>query len=463
MESKYTRSQDKPLIGNLDIPCKLPSTVLPTNGDVIRAFYFIRKLSMREKDSNKVPSFNETKSVLIPDITSLWTHPNGCLPYVNNDRITHKIKSLIDEVIKMQAQPKNSLNSPAYIRKISAFNDNCGKLFDICTCDPDNYTLWQKKIVCPCEFDRRVPVKELSFLLDQRSTRKQHISASTDKKEERSNLRKLAAANRMNHPNQPSTSKTCMLDDAQIFSSEDDSIQSSEEIYSDENSSSTSDVSPKRRKLDLSVMSQEISVVAAKKLSSIRSTSELINVAADNLGVPMAKRSYITVYRQNLKTRQTLLDEGLIKLRNAVYHQICFDGKKLFDRERLAVLSNFLDGSFFIALKTFRKNEKTTGENCFNAIKSLIERDVYKNIVCLMSDTTSLNTGLRKGICSRFSRDINENFGHDITILECLFHCLEIYLSDIIKAFDGSTKSPDSLEEGTVLDVAVATSPRTIL
>ena len=176
-------------------------------------------------------------------------------------------------------------------------------------------------------------------------------------------------------------------------------------------------------------------------------------MAAKNLGEPEAKRHYSNVYRNQIKSRFKFLEEDRTKLRNAVFHQLCFDGKKLFDRERLAIISNFIDGTIFTALKTFRKTERVTGENCFNSIKQLVEEEIYQNIICLMSDTTALNTGSKQGICTRLSNDINKNFGHDVMVLECLYHTNELYLKEVIKAFDGDTASPETLEEGAVFNL----------
>ena len=76
-----------------------------------------------------------------------------------------------------------------------------------------------------------------------------------------------------------------------------------------------------------------------------------------------------------------------------------------------------------MALKTLHQTEKADGENCFSAIKTLGEAGVYQNILCVMSDTTYLNTVVRKGICSRVKIDLNKNYGDDTLCLECSYHC----------------------------------------
>ena len=51
-------------------PADLSQDVPPTNGDVIRGFYYIRPLQMQATEH--VLSLNETNAKLAPAITNLW-------------------------------------------------------------------------------------------------------------------------------------------------------------------------------------------------------------------------------------------------------------------------------------------------------------------------------------------------------------------------------------------------------
>ena len=93
-----------------------------------------------------------------------------------------------------------------------------------------------------------------------------------------------------------------------------------------------------------------------------------------------------------MKLQKTLLTGNDVKLRNALFHQLCFDAKKIFEKERLAALSHFCTGSFFTALKTFRKEKSFTGENCSIALKELVDPDVLQHVICILTDTTVVNT-----------------------------------------------------------------------
>ena len=78
---------------------------------------------------------------------------------------------------------------------------------------------------------------------------------------------------------------------------------------------------------------------------------------------------------------------------------------------------------------------------------------LLKTLICIMSDTTAVNTGIHRGAVTRIANHCNQNFGHDVMTLECLYHCIELLLGDVITAFDGDTKSPETLVENAVFNL----------
>ena len=95
----------------------------------------------------------------------------------------------------------------------------------------------------------------------------------------------------------------------------------------------------------------------------------MLDCGAEQLNAPDAKRHHTTFYRHSMKLQKNLLTGNDVKLRNVLVHQLCFDEKKIFEKERLAAPSHFCTGSFFTTLKTFRKEKNITGENCSIALK----------------------------------------------------------------------------------------------
>ena len=109
-------------------PKKLPNDKLPTNRQVLQLYYFAREKMMKEADTTKVPTFNQTKSIVIDVVKSLWD--KASLPYVGDDRISQMLYNLFDNVCKLQSQPKDRQNSPSFLKKFDSFWTKFSELFE---------------------------------------------------------------------------------------------------------------------------------------------------------------------------------------------------------------------------------------------------------------------------------------------------------------------------------------------
>ena len=95
-----------------------------------------------------------------------------------------------EKVVCLQLNPRASTrSSKCYINGLKLpkhsiiSEDWLEKLFDLskCRCDiPDCFTTYKGKLFCNCKFDDRVPEKEISFLKDQRLSRKMILTSSKD-------------------------------------------------------------------------------------------------------------------------------------------------------------------------------------------------------------------------------------------------------------------------------------------
>ena len=98
-------------------------------------------------------------------------------------RLTIESKS-IHKKLKMLHQRFEVARKSAKKRKHSSISEGwLEKLFDLskCRCDiPDCFTTYKGKLFCNCKFDDRVPEKEISFLKDQRLSRKMILTSSKD-------------------------------------------------------------------------------------------------------------------------------------------------------------------------------------------------------------------------------------------------------------------------------------------
>ena len=157
-----------------EFPVDLSQNVLPTNGDILRGFYHICQQQMQTRDC--VPSLNKTNAKLVPAIMNLWV--KASLPHTTDKRLAQMIKELLNKLKSIQSQPKDRLQSPAYLKKLEGLKQDLSTLFDItsCKCRFDLSTpVHNGKVTCIHPFDKQIPERELPFVLDQRMQRRMVI------------------------------------------------------------------------------------------------------------------------------------------------------------------------------------------------------------------------------------------------------------------------------------------------
>ena len=136
-----------------------------------------------------------------------------------------------------------------------------------------------------------------------------------------------------------------------------------------------------------------------------------------------------------------------------------YDGKKVNGRERMVVLVQFSDESGnkvekFIAIKTFDKEDAITGQQLFSTMtEELFTDSLLDKVQSVLSDTTAVNTGSKKGINTRLREFFKNKMGRDIHPFECLFHVLELNLNHFIKSQQGDRKSANKMQAGSVYDL----------
>ncbi|CAK8680277.1 unnamed protein product [Clavelina lepadiformis] len=120
----------------------------------------------------KAPVFNDVKEKVVQDVADLWM--KASLPIASLIRIETKLKELIKKFNLTRKRAKK-------IKKCNIFNENrLTNLFNICKCKcsmEENPSLKNKKLACSCDFEDRIPSKEIDFLKDQRTTRKMIMSS----------------------------------------------------------------------------------------------------------------------------------------------------------------------------------------------------------------------------------------------------------------------------------------------
>ena len=87
--------------------------------------------------------------------------------------------------------------------------------------------------------------------------------------------------------------------------------------------------------------------------------------------------------------------------------QLMYDGKRIFNRERMVVVIQFTDEDGkkqerFAQLRSFSEDESITGERLFDVIVGeIFDDELLNNVYSVLSDTTAVNTGSVRGINTR--------------------------------------------------------------
>ena len=84
-----------------------------------------------------------------------------------------------------------------------------------------------------------------------------------------------------------------------------------------------------------------------------------------------------------------------------------------------------------------------------NQVKSFDSEFLLK-ILCLVADTTALNTGCKKGAFKQIVHHLMVQYGIELHALECLMHVVELLFKHFFLFIDGPAKSPEKLQKDAV-------------
>ena len=137
--------------------------------------------------------------------------------------------------------------------------------------------------------------------------------------------------------------------------------------------------------------------------------------------------------------------------------QLCYDGKTINKIDRYVFIGQYYDpdqhfSERIIAVKSFPAGVSVTTQTVFNVSVNEVCGPCINNVFSIMADTTSLDSGKKFGVNKRLVDFFNENVGHDIHVLECMFHVNEIYFSHVISTIEGKTKGPGAMQDGALLN-----------
>ena len=201
-------------------------------------------------------------------------------------------------------------------------------------------------------------------------------------------------------------------------------------------------------------VTEESCILADRRLTSIRQQSDQILsvVGSENIAA-----SPSTIFCKREQCRLKALRRCKADLNKADALQLCYDGKIINKIDRYIFIGQYYDpdqhfSERIMAMKSFPAGVSVIAQTVFNAIVNEVCGPYINNVFSIMADTTSLNCGKKSGVNKRLVDLFNKNVGHDIHVLECMFHVNEIYFSHVISTIEGTTKGPGAMQDGALLN-----------
>ena len=172
-------------------PADVKQSMLPTNADVMKCYNMIQ--NKIRPSANKKATVTEVSEVLSRRIELLWS--KASIPVISHKRVLERIKLLHDRYRNILKPYSSRKNDPKYTDKIQHFAEEAtATLFDIAACKCCDISL------CHCANDKKVPIAERGFLVDQRGARKMmigHIDVKATNRLKRKHSRQQSEATRV--------------------------------------------------------------------------------------------------------------------------------------------------------------------------------------------------------------------------------------------------------------------------
>ena len=171
---------------------EFPCSSLPTKLEVMCRILCERQLYLNYhmKGEIKVPVIDDDDLktalfVVLNELKNLWKLAS--IPVIKDSAIYVHMKRFFDENYRMGIKRQNYYKDDIVKRKewIQETRDSYDTLFDICACICVKRVKSKniRKTVCQCDDEmKKLPAAELEFYIDQRTTRKLHISSNKDLK-----------------------------------------------------------------------------------------------------------------------------------------------------------------------------------------------------------------------------------------------------------------------------------------
>ncbi|XP_060801595.1 uncharacterized protein LOC132902031 [Amyelois transitella] len=424
------------------LPEKLPLSQLPTYNAVMKNYLFI-KYELKPDKTTKEPTVHDISERLTTEILDIWR--KASLPTVSFKRVLKLIRTYHDKYRGLLKPYQGRKMNKKYQQKIAEFVTESQRLFDVCSC--------KCKLIseCTCSKDNRVPREEVSFLLDQRTTRKMMIGGvdlvATEKniKKFKRHEKELLRKKEIVDTNQPSCSRS-LPDNLTIESAS----SSNNSVASSPYQSPKQTAAPPTKKKRLNLPS--LALACDRTGVSDRAAAIIASSVLKDVGIITSKDPSAVIDRSKLRRERTKVRSALHDAdRNKSIRGIYFDGRKdktlvniqkegKFYRKRViedhyVILSE--PGSDYFGHVTCELGTARGIES--SIINHLRTKSVeLDKIVVVGCDGTVVNTGFKGGVVRFMEEELNK----PLQWFVCQLHSNELPLRHLLLHLDGKTTGP---------------------
>lgn len=461
-----TRLQwDCPIFG---YPKVLSDTYLPTYDDVMKFYLYVRH-ELKPDISSKEPKVSEILDIVMEKVENVWV--KASITTVSRTRMLQMGKAYHDKYRNI-LRSKGRKGTEHYDLAVEKFLNDSKRLFDVASCKCKLFS------ECKCKKDKKVPVLEQEFLVDQRTNRKMCIS-TLDKSvtkilNQREERKSKVIRQELKYKQHLEAEVGNITQNAVLLQSDDsddelpvtltnmtgiDVLQP--EDYDDEFlAKSIDNAKPSTCSQAITKNMLNLPTVAAicdRTGVSDRVAAAIASAVLKDVGIISEENKTKVIDR--MKIRRARASNRKRAVAASVNNQVgankglFFDGrkdktiakekkgnkfyKKTIVEEHISLVGE--PGSFFLAHVAPASG---TGESIKDSIVEYFNNNGDLNlngITAIGCDGTATNTGAKKGVIALLEKNLQK----PLQWLICLFHCNELPLRHLFCALDGKTKGPN--------------------
>lgn len=433
---------------------RIQKSQLPTISTVLQ-WYQIKRY--QKKVGALQPSGQAIVKELAAEVIAIWA--TASIPIVSVQEVIRKIGNAHEtytDMVKQWRQCDDQGNANEVMMKVSDYRDEQeAKLLDIASCKCEQFEN------CRCLPNRRVPVAEREFLIDQRSSRMMHIDNTIDRKATQKNERRLqrVAKEEERYQRHLASISAAAIDAAMCQDDESDQEEEDEENDDDDEYQPIEydDVDKNRTQVNLSLFCIECDRIGLSNKAAAR----ILNAMLTTFGIIEENNTTAVVDRYKIK-RERIKARELVTAwsfeKNKELKCMYFDGKKdatkvqevrgdrqfpvTVREDHYCMVSS--DGSF-IGHLTVPKSHEMAGKEAQRIALEMItyfennQIDVSQ-LSALGCDGTSVNTGNIGGVLTHMERYLSR----PVQRIVCLLHANELPFRHLFRMIDGATSGPNS-------------------